>query len=688
MTRNNKGFSLIELIVAVAILAVAGVAIFGFVVNTSNSYSQTNKEVKLQYEQQLAVNQIRDMIVESDKGIYFDPASKSLALYGAVKKDNAGNKSYPVTVIRFMQPEGKMYFGTKEFAPGEEITFADVSTSKLLSENVKEFNVDLTTVKKDKVQFQITFVVGEKEQTVKETVALRNRLVVSNQVDTIWGGEDGPVDSFIKGITICRGTTKFSTGGQDNIGLYGDEAVVVAYSAIVTTNEESSREYTVSWSLENAPEGVSVSSTGEVTVANLVTPSTQFRLKATSIDDVTKSSYIVIVVTDSGVYPKEAKLELGGTVDGNGFRTYTLVPTLYYTDGSESKDYSLFSWNGLGSLPSGCSFDESTGTLLLSSNANNCTFTITVKANERNAKGEVVISEPLVLEVKDIPEYNPGPTVNIAVSPTLSRGGYVFPTMVFKNATSSTYTYDWWVEPYSDSESVKWDTGEVANSSFNLVSLSASGGYNSGNVVHEMQTNASNRSISLSCAEWLNWTKTFKVVVYGTATDSKGNVLEAEPKIITINPVSFSIARTSDNTLYGSDNGIPVLTDSVLRFEDWNWRPEAGYSYTRRRFTLDFENIYIQAGNMNSCWVEQNYLFKNLAGVLLSNDAVGKPQSIFESSKMVCGFEKQLNQWETLADRPVFMNYSVTLKDNYGNSVVSNVEEFSIAYEYYYHTEE
>ena len=64
MMRNNKGFSLIELLIALAILSVAGVAIAGFVMNTSHSYSQTNKEVKLQYEQQLAVNQIRDMIVE------------------------------------------------------------------------------------------------------------------------------------------------------------------------------------------------------------------------------------------------------------------------------------------------------------------------------------------------------------------------------------------------------------------------------------------------------------------------------------------------------------------------------------------------------------------------------------------------------------------------------------------------
>lgn len=692
MMRNNKGFSLIELIVAVAILAVAGVAIFGFVVNTSNSYSQTNKEVKIQYEQQLAVNQIRDMIVESDKGIYFDAASKSLALYGAVKKDGSGNKSYPVTVIRFMQPDGKMYFGTKEFSSVTEITFADVSTSKLLSENVTEFNVDLTNVKKDKVQFQVTFTVGEKEQTVKETVALRNRLVVSNNVDTIWGEDAGSMDSFIKGIAICRGLKTFANGEEDIIGKY-EGSVVVAYTAVVTANEESSREYAVEWKLENAPEGVGVSANGEVTVAETVQDSTRFKLRATSVDDSTKSTYIEIVVKDSGVYAKEAKLELGGSVDGNGYRTYTLVPKLIYTNGDSSSDYNLFTWNGLSSLPAGCSFDETTGTLILSSNANGYTFNITVKAKERNSKGEVILSNVLVLEPKDIPEYQTGPSVNIAVASTVPRGGYVFPTMVFKNATSSTYTYDWWVEPYFDADSTEWDTGEVANSDFNLISLSETGGYNAWNVNHKMQTAVNKRSICLNCAEWLNWNKTFKVVINGTATDSEGNVLTAAPKIVTINPVEVAIERTDastiDSSLWNWDNNKPILTDSVLRYEDWYWdgrikgTEDAKWSDTRRWFTLSFDNLYMTGSNTLGCWLEHNYLFKNQVGTLLSNDSVGLPNSRYESTKMVCGFSKQMINWERLADRPVYLNYSITIKDNYGNAKTSNVEEFSIEYEFY-----
>ena len=175
-------------------------------------------------------------------------------------------------------------------------------------------------------------------------------------------------------------------------------------------------------------------------------------------------------------------------------------------------------------------------------------------------------------------------------------------------------------------------------------------------------------------------------------TDKEGKVLEATPKIITIKPVKFSIVRTNNNKLYvGRDGDMPLLTDSVLRFEDWNWKPELGYSYTRRRFIMNFENINIvPSRGLSGYSVESNVLFKNQVGELLSREYVGAwtPSFLVDSYTLLCGFEQQLVQWEGLADRPVFMNYSVTLKDNYGNSMVSNVEEFSIAYEYYYHTEE
>ena len=700
MMRNNKGFSLIELIVALAILSVAGVSIFGFVMNTSRSYSQTNKEVKLQYEQQLAVNQIRDMVVESDKGIYFDSTSKTLALYGATKTVGT-DTYYPVTVIRFVEPEGKLYFGTREFTTVSEISFAAVTDLKVLSENVTKFEADLTGVKRDKVLLDITFTVGEKEQKVTETVALRNRLVVSNMVDTIWGEDAKKVDSFIKGIYICRGTKKFANGELDKIGKYG-ESVTVSYSAGVVASDESDREYAVKWSLENAPAGVSISEDGMVTIASTAQVSDVFYLRATSVDDGTKSCYIKIQVEETGIYAVNATLVCGEPIVGNGQHTYTLVPTLHYTNEDEKSDYSLFTWEGVDSLPSGCIFNQEDGTLVLTTNANGYTFTIKAKATERNSKGEAIYSNEITITAKDIPEYVPGAQVRIAVASTVPRGGYVFPTMVFENATSSSYTYNWEVEPYYDNESTKWNS-DVANSDFKLISLSESGGYESWNVRHELQTATNKRSIALNCAESLNWSKTFKVMIHGSATDKDGNVLVATSQIVTINPVEVTIELTDGKNVGGSvlawDSGKPILTDTVLRYEDWYWEgkekgtDDAKYSPTRRWFTISCNNLYLTGSGNHTiynlgCSLEQHYSFENQVGILLSNDYVGVPSSVFAGSELACGFNKQMIHWERLADRPIFMDYFITLKDNNGNRKDSNIQSFRIEYDFYEPTQE
>lgn len=705
MMRNNKGLSLIELIVAIAILAVAGVAILGFVMNTSSSYAKTNKEVKLQYEQQLAVNQVRDMIVESDKGIYFDSASKTLAFYGATKKVS-GTTVYPVSVISFKDAEKKMYFGTKEFTSAADVTFASVVDLKLLSDNVKDFNIDLTQVSKDKVQFQITFVVGDKEQTVKETVALRNRLVVSNSVDTIWGNEVESVDSFITGIRIKRGTKTFSNGEQDIIGKWG-ETVSVNYTAEVLTNEESNREYAVKWSLEDAPEGVGLMQDGTITVAKTV-PNTTFKLYATSLEDVTKSSYIEIKIEENGIYAKSVKLVCGQPIEGNGYRSYTLVPTLIYTNGSEVSEYSLFTWDinvtwteedrqeDEQTEQKVYSFDEETGILTLTTNSNGGVFSIKAKAVERNSEGNVIYSNEVKIVAEGIPAYALGPSVDIAVASTVPRGGYIFPTMVLKNTNNSSYTYDWKVTPYYDNESTEWDS-DVANSMFNLISLSAEGGYKANQIKHEMQSIANKRTIALNCSERLNWSKTFKVVISGTATDEKGNVLTARPKIVTIHPVEITIAMTDDSVvgeqlyLY---HGKPVLKGSVLRYEDWYLdgselgTQAAKDCATRRWFSIYCSNLYLTGSYPFDTWslgcsIKPKYSFRNIRGAELSNNNVSLPTSYTAETLMVCGFYKQMYDWEKLADRPVFMNYSIVVSDNYGNSKESNVESFTIQYDFY-----
>ena len=67
--KSNKGVSLVELVIGIAILAVIGFAIATFMKSGTMSYSSTSKDVNLQYEAQLVTNHKTLSIVTSERQI-------------------------------------------------------------------------------------------------------------------------------------------------------------------------------------------------------------------------------------------------------------------------------------------------------------------------------------------------------------------------------------------------------------------------------------------------------------------------------------------------------------------------------------------------------------------------------------------------------------------------------------------
>jgi|GEM_PF-2669374 len=75
---DNKGFSLIELLVAFAIFGVISVVIVGMMASGMRFFRDTSSNVGLQYEYQVVMTQLREYVVDCNAGIAFDETENAL----------------------------------------------------------------------------------------------------------------------------------------------------------------------------------------------------------------------------------------------------------------------------------------------------------------------------------------------------------------------------------------------------------------------------------------------------------------------------------------------------------------------------------------------------------------------------------------------------------------------------------
>lgn len=177
--KNNKGYTLAELLVSIAIFSIIIVSIILFMRNASVAYKNENIEVNIQKEAQIFMSQVEDLVVDSISKIELtsDPAGNPK--YKIVNPDG----TFYLTYIPGINNTGKVYFNDSylmaEKVSNFEITgYNDTTDNECLIHAVFAYN-DASSAPKTydvskKVYFRNTAIENNADHTLDLSVSAPN----------------------------------------------------------------------------------------------------------------------------------------------------------------------------------------------------------------------------------------------------------------------------------------------------------------------------------------------------------------------------------------------------------------------------------------------------------------------------------------------------------------------------------
>lgn len=192
MRKENGGYTLVELIVTIAILAVVGIGIGTMISNSMKQYHMSSAEVSLQQESQLAGNQLINLVMNANDGVR--AGSGKLYMYHYDLEYDVHSK----TVISY-DADARMLTYSAYQKDGESDTWvgSEDETDLCLAEYVTSFTVkvldekghEVTTAvdcgdrRGRQVEMQISYELDGKTYDFEQTVTLRNQFLMSDRTE-------------------------------------------------------------------------------------------------------------------------------------------------------------------------------------------------------------------------------------------------------------------------------------------------------------------------------------------------------------------------------------------------------------------------------------------------------------------------------------------------------------------------
>lgn len=193
--RNNAGYSLVEVIVALAIVTIAAIAVFEFAVVASKQYRKDTLETEVQYEAQLVMNQIQELLIDASEGVsYGYTGSGGTALILSDAEIGAGvtaNYKYLTVynddkyyVLKWDPVQEKIFYS--EYQNDGAGNFTQSVDEALMAEYVHAFSADISQLEQHhSVRLDVTFD-NQRSYQVAQNVTLRNRVAVNKSISEVY----------------------------------------------------------------------------------------------------------------------------------------------------------------------------------------------------------------------------------------------------------------------------------------------------------------------------------------------------------------------------------------------------------------------------------------------------------------------------------------------------------------------
>ncbi len=193
VSQLNKGFTLVELIVSIAIFAIVGVAIAAFFSMSMRQYKANSNEVNVQTESQMTWKRLESNILITNAGIW-TPNDSQIDLY---RYSKGAAHEYTMTSIYYDNSGSShnIYYqdyyldDNNEWAPdGDSQVFASLVTGfkiELFDKDGKKITDSSLLKKPARAKATINYEANERKYDAENTVAIRNSIVATDNIRAI-----------------------------------------------------------------------------------------------------------------------------------------------------------------------------------------------------------------------------------------------------------------------------------------------------------------------------------------------------------------------------------------------------------------------------------------------------------------------------------------------------------------------